>query len=662
MSTAPDKGRSAEIAETPTTGTRLESEVKSLSLARHRSALGDAEDRCAQLEADRVRLESILKGSRDAIWSWDADGIVVWWNTAAEKLFGYTADEIVGQSLLKLVRSERHEAARAIIKSVRNGAWYEQHETRRIRKDGSLVDVELTVSPIADAEGRVVGGSTVCREITERKQFQASLSRRMGELTTLFQFTERVHEADSLEAVCSAALDAIREALGCDRASVLLFDGAGVMRFVAWRGLSAAYRKAVDGHSPWKADATGLAPIRVSDIDLTNEQDWLKETIKAEGIRALAFIPLIADGRLIGKFMTYYPQPHVFSDDELSLANTIARQVALAVVHQSAAEDLRQSEERFRLMSEHAPVMIWMSDAQNRCLHLNRMLREFWGVEDAHISTFDWRTTMHPEDEERIGQSMIAAVRAGAPVTVKGRYLSAKGGYRVLQTNAQPRFSAKGEFVGMIGVNVDITEREEAEAERELLIAELNHRVKNTLSVVQSIAHQTFRETETTAEARMAFEGRLVALSLAHNLLTQLNWEHASLKQIARVVLNVSEDGSERIRVSGPTILLPPKEALAITMALHELSTNAMKYGALSSKGGRVDVEWSRGPDSRLDLLWRESGGPRVSPPQRRGFGSRLLERSLAADLDGEVQIAFEPSGVVCRIDAPLATDWKERR
>ncbi len=614
-----------------------------------------------RLEAERIRLEAILEGSRDAIWSWNTDGTIVRWNAAAQKLLGYAPEEIVGQSLLKLVASDRHDVARTIIESIKKGAWYEQHETRRIRQDGSLVDVELTVSPIADARGSIIGGSTVCREITDRKQVQASLSRRMGELTTLFQFTERLHSANSLDAVCSAALDAIRDALACDRASVLLFDGAGVMRFVAWRGLSEAYRNAVDGHSPWKADARNVTPIGVSDIDLADEPGWLKETIKAEGIRALAFTPLIADGRLIGKFMTYYPEPHAFSHDETSLAFTIARQLALAVVHQSAAEDLRQSEERFRLMSEHAPVMIWMSTAQNRCLHLNRMLRDFWGVEEADIPTFDWRTTMHPEDEERIGQSMMAAVKARVPVTVKGRYLSAKGGYRVLQTNAQARFSANGEFIGMIGVNVDVTEREEAEAERELLIAELNHRVKNTLSVVQSIAHQTFRETETTSDARKAFEGRLVALALAHNLLTQLSWEHASLAEIARVILNVTEDGSGRIHLSGPTVLLPPKEALAITMALHELCTNAMKYGALSNDAGQVDVEWSLVAGPRLKLAWRESGGPRVAPPRRRGFGSRLLERSLAADLDGEVQLDFEPSGMVCRIEAPLAPGREPR-
>jgi len=608
---------------------------------------------------DRVRLQAILEGSRDAIWSWNADGIVVSWNAAAEKLLGYTADEIVGQSLLKLVRPERHEAAYAIMASVGKGAWYRQHETVRVRKDGSLVDVELTVSPIADAGGRIVGASTVCREITERKQFQASLSKRMGELTSLFQFTERLHAAKSLDAVYSAALDAIGDALGCDRASVLLFDAASVMRFVAWRGLSDAYRKAVDGHSPWKADDRDPVAICVGDIDLADEPDSLKETIKAEGIRALAFIPLIADGRLIGKFMTYYPEAHAFSEDEMSLANTIARQLALAVVHQSAAEQLRQSEERFRLMSEHAPVMIWMSDAHNHCLHLNRMLRDYWGVDEADIPAFEWQATLHPEDAERIGQRMTAAVNARAPVTVTGRYRNAKGAYRVLHTNARPRFSATGEYLGMIGVDVDVTEREEAEAERELLIAELNHRVKNTLSVVQSIAPDVPRKRD---DAQRATGVRALALALAHNPLTRLNWEHVPLEQIARVILKVTEDGSGRIRVSGPAVLLPPKEALAITMALHELCTNAMKYGALSNKVGRVDVEWTQTAGPRLKLAWRESGGPSVSPRRRRGFGSRLLERSLASDLDGEVHLAFEPSGLVCMIDAPLAKVESARR
>src|SRR5271166_3940752 len=440
----------------------LEAQDPRVALADCQKALREAQDRCAQLEADRVRLESILEGSQDAIWSWNTDGVVVRWNAAAKKLLGYAADEIVGQSLLKLVRPERWEAARAVMKSIRKGAWYGRYETVRVRKDGALVDVELTVSPIADTSGRIIGASTLCREISERKQFQASLTKRMSQLTSLVQFTERLQSASSLDAVFAAALDGIKSALGCDRSSVLLFDGMGVMRFVASRGLSDAYRKAVDGHSPWAKDAKDPSPICVADIELSGEPESLKETIKAEGIRALAFIPLIADGRLIGKFMTYNPAPHAFTEEEASLANTIARQLALAVAHQTATEELKQSEERFRQMSEDAPVMIWMSDANNKCLHLNRALRAFWGVDEANIPSFDWRTTMHPEDAPQIGETMMSAVAARSSLKVKGRYLDASGRYRVLQTNARPHFSPRGEFLGMIGVNVDVTEQEEA--------------------------------------------------------------------------------------------------------------------------------------------------------------------------------------------------------
>ncbi len=286
----------------------------------------------------------------------------------------------------------------------------------------------------------------------------------MSPLTSLIQFTERLQSASSLDAVFTAALDAIEFALFC---------GPRFRSLVRWRGRHAVRRLAgavgcvsESGRRSFAVDGGrrgSFADLRRR-IELSGQPESLKETIKAEGIRALAFIPLIADGRLIGKCMTYYPDPHPFSDEEIGLANTIARELALAVAHQSAVEELRQSEERFRLMSEHAPVMIWMSDALGHCLHLNRMLREFWGVDEADILSFNWQSTMHPEDAESIGESMANAIVTRAPVTVRGRYLNAQGAYRVLQTNARPRFSSKGEFGGLIGVNVDVTEREEAEA------------------------------------------------------------------------------------------------------------------------------------------------------------------------------------------------------
>lgn len=266
-----------------------------------------------------------------------------------------------------------------------------------------------------------------------------------------------------------------------------------------------------------------------------------QDTIRTEGIRALGFIPLTARGAAIGKFMTYYEAPHVFSLHEIDLAVTIARQVGFSI-ERSMAEDarrvveqeLRESEERFRLMAEHAPVMIWMSRSDGSCLHLNSMLRNFWNVPEGTLSEFDWRDTMHPDDADAIVAQMAGALAERRPVSLKGRYRDAKGGWRVLQTDARPRFAANGDFFGMIGVNVDITERERADAQRKLLLDELNHRVKNTLAVVQAIAHQTFKGGE-PERARRAFEGRIAAMAAAHNLLTQENWEgHHSLELLRK--------------------------------------------------------------------------------------------------------------------------------
>ena len=415
-----------------------------------------------QLEAQFQELEAIVNGSRDALWSWTPDGTIVRWNAEAERLFGYRSSEIIGRSLLILVADDLKQLAREIIAKAAQGQWYERYETVRIRKDGTRVNVELTVSPILDKNGDVLGCSTSCRDITERKQFQSALARRMSELTTLSRFTERLQSSETPNEVYAAALNAICETLGCDRASVPLFDSTSIMRFVAWRGLSEEYRRAVDGHSPWVSDQRNPDPICINDIDQADLPDALKTVIEHEGIRALTFIPLTNKNKLIGKFMTYYREPRAFSVEEVRLASTIARQLATAVARQFAEEQLRETEERFRLMSEHAPVMIWMSDPQGKCLHLNAMLRAFWNVDEAEIPWFSWGDTMHPDDAAEIGSAMMKAVSTQSSVAIKGRYREAKSGrYRVLHTDARPRFSLTGEFIGMIGVNVDITAQEE---------------------------------------------------------------------------------------------------------------------------------------------------------------------------------------------------------
>ena len=193
--------------------------------------------------------------------------------------------------------------------------------------------------------------------------------------------------------------------------------------------------------------------------------------------------------------------------------------------------------------------------------------------------------------------------------------------------------------------------RAEAETERQRLLAqELGHRIKNLLSIVQAIASQTLDRASVDPGVRRAFDDRLVALARAHELLNSESWKAVQLDQLVAASTSPFENGA-RFVVDGPSILLPPRKAIAIALALHELATNALKYGALSQAGGRVDISWHHGAGLNLD--WVESGGPSVKPPERSGFGTRLLQRNLAIELGGTVTLDYASDGLKCQICAP---------
>jgi two-component sensor histidine kinase len=211
-----------------------------------------------------------------------------------------------------------------------------------------------------------------------------------------------------------------------------------------------------------------------------------------------------------------------------------------------------------------------------------------------------------------------------------------------------------GEVTGIFVEGFDVTDRVEYEQHLRLLIDELNHRVKNTLAIVQGIAQQTFKGAAVPKDRREAFEGRLAALAAAHGLLTHANWVSADLGAIAAEILRVHD--ARRYSIFGPNIPLEPKSAVTMAMALHELATNAAKYGAFSVEDGGVTLSWSveGGPGSALRIIWEESGGPPVKPPTVRGFGSRMIQNALAEELRGEAQMDWRPTGLVCQIRAPL--------
>ena len=248
-------------------------------------------------------------------------------------------------------------------------------------------------------------------------------------------------------------------------------------------------------------------------------------------------------------------------------------------------------------------------------------------------------------------------VLAGERVSWEFDVVGLKGRRRSMETHAVPLNLPDGSLA-QLSVTRDVTERKKAEEHLTLMVLELNHRVKNNLATVQAIAMQTLRGSEAPEVQRDALVRRIRALAVAHDILTREQWEGVGVDEIALGVLDPLQGAGGRIELSGPKARLTPKAALALSMAFHELGTNALKYGALSTLGGRVRIDWTldeAAPD-RLSLRWVETGGPAVRPPATRGFGSRLLERGLASELDGRIAMAFDPAGLRCDIEGSMLT------
>jgi two-component system CheB/CheR fusion protein len=219
----------------------------------------------------------------------------------------------------------------------------------------------------------------------------------------------------------------------------------------------------------------------------------------------------------------------------------------------------------------------------------------------------------------------------------------------------RPYRTVDNKIDGVVVTFVDISDRRRAQDQRNVLMQELNHRVKNTLATIQSIAMQTFRHTDTREAFQDSFLARLMAVSKTHDLLTKSNWETASLRDVLFAELEPYRDGkSDRFTIEGKDVQLASQMVLALGLVFHELTTNAVKHGALSVPDGRVGIVWKTDGD-RLQLHWIETGGPPVQKPTRRGLGTRVIESGLMSQFGGKARIDFDPSGVQCSIDLPLA-------
>jgi len=325
---------------------------------------------------------------------------------------------------------------------------------------------------------------------------------------------------------------------------------------------------------------------------------------------------------------------------------------------------LQLSEARLQFALDAGRLGAWEMDMTTRLVVRSALHDRIFGYETPreiwNMDTFIGHVLA--EDRDMIAAGFRKSLATHEPWHFECRIRRTDGERRWIEVYGGPAPDVDGSIKAMAGVIADITERKNHEEQQKTLVNELNHRVKNTLSTVQSLVMQTRRSVDNAETFGAAMENRILALSQAHDLLTKSSWIGASLRDVVLQTLTAHFPGSageRRISVAGPAIRLSPNAAVSLNMAFHELATNAVKYGALSNRHGVVTVTWAVNAATHpavVEILWVENGGPPVAPPSHRGFGSRLIERGLSRELDGEISLIFDPAGVLCRLDLPVSS------
>jgi PAS domain S-box-containing protein len=325
---------------------------------------------------------------------------------------------------------------------------------------------------------------------------------------------------------------------------------------------------------------------------------------------------------------------------------------------------LRASEARLRATHENAAVGIAEVDGEGRFISVNEARckltghtrDELIGLHFGHAA----RPSSRAKDLDLFARQVAGELESYTTESEFTRKDGSTGWARVTSTALR---GPSGEFLYAVRVIEDVTERREADQRQRLLIDELNHRVKNTLATVQSLAWQATRSGVPPQEAQERFQERLLALSRTHNLLNETLWEGAALRAILEAELGPYAGEAWRVRLDGPEVRLPPRPAVVLGMAFHELATNAAKYGALSSAGGHVRVGWrldGQGDATMLAFDWCERDGPALEAEPRPGFGSRLLRQTITRELGGQLAVRFEREGVCCTIIVPVGSTGRQ--
>jgi PAS domain S-box-containing protein len=574
-----------------------------------------------ELRRKSADLEDFFDNSAVGLHIVSAEGIILRANNAELALLGYSADEYVGRHI-----AEFHLDAPVIgdiLHKLSCGDRLDGYPARLRARDGSTKHVMITSNGRFE-DGKLVNTRCFTLDVTGRREAESARQESEERLSATYEAaTVGIAEADA-EGRLLRVNDAICNILGRSRDQLLNMTFYDFTHLDDVEEDAALYARQVSGE--------------------LDRYVMRKRALKD-------------DGTLV------YLDIHSSTVRDSSGAFRYGVRVIQDVTGSKHMEDrIREGERHMRDLLEALPAAVYTTDALGRITFYNRAAVEMAGrtPETGDMWCVSWRL-LNPDGSPLPHDECPMAVALREDRAIRGAEAIAErpDGTRVpFIPYPTPLHDAEGKLVGAINMLVDITDRKQAENRQKTLIDELNHRVKNTLATVQSLASQTARHAESAHDLYTRFEARLLALSRAHDLLTKRHWGDVPLDSLTRdVLIPVVGNVPGRIVIDGPAVKIGTRVALNLTMTLNELATNALKYGSLSSDAGTLSVTWdvhSRVDGTSLVLDWQEKGGPPVAPPTRRGVGSRLMERCIERDLGGEFDLIFNHDGVSCHICCPL--------
>jgi PAS domain S-box-containing protein len=667
-----------------------EDEPRVLALA------ADAAD-LARAEEIRLRYAAIVESSDDAIIAKSLDGVISAWNAAAERMFGYAEHEAIGQPITMIIPPDLYDEEHDIRRRLRAGGRVDHYETVRITKAGEPIDVSLTISPLRDPAGRIVGCSKIARDITEARRAEAALrqseqrlAREVAGARTLQAISTRLISESTPESLYALILEAAMELMASDAANLqMLAADRTALRLLAWRNFhsdSAAFwqRVAVGGSSCSKALHQDERVV-VADIEacqfMAGTPD--QQEYRRSGIRAVQSTPLRSrSGRPLGMLSTHWRMPHTPTEEDFVFFDVLARQAADLIERNLDGERLRESEERFRLIANTAPVMIWMSDTEKQITYLNQTWLDYTGRALEAALGHRWIEALHPDEVERCRDVYVNAFEQRERFQVDHRLRHHDGEYRWVETVGVPRYGADGSFVGYIGTAIDVTERklaEEAlstvsqklieahEEERSRIAGELHDDIGQRLALV-SVRLGVLKQSPPASAADLDQElgevyqqvGDLASdiQALSHGL----HPPKLELLGLDAAVAGLCEELSKRhgltidVHFENIPKALPPEISLCLYRVVQEALQNVVKHG-----GSRRAHVFLNGHSNTINLTVKDSGVGFHPHAAMRGPGLGLTSmKERLKVVGGQLSIHSQQGhGTTIRAVAPVRVPLK---